>query len=88
MINQKKFALLFGCLIGGIHLLRSLGIAIIPGLFQRFIMWVMGMHFMQMPVMILPFNFWKMILLVVITFIIGMIVGTIISAIFNSAMKK
>jgi len=46
------------------------------------------MHFVQSHIVLLPFNFWKAVLLIVITFIIGMIVGKIIALIINGAMKK
>ena len=88
MINSKKFALGMWIFIGGLHLIRSLLVAIIPGYFQQFVNWVAGMHFIQSTVVMLPFNFWKALLLVVITFCIGMIIWKIIACILNFAMKK
>ncbi|MCX6823263.1 MAG: hypothetical protein NTX91_04725 [candidate division SR1 bacterium] len=67
MINSKKFALGMGIFIGGLHLIRLLLVAIIPGYFQQFINRVVGMHFIQSTIVMLPFNFWKALLLVVIT---------------------
>lgn len=74
MINQRKFALLFGCFLGGIHVLRSLCVGIIPALFQQFLNRVVGMHFIEADIVLMPFNFRKAVLLVVITFAIGMII--------------
>ena len=86
MINQKRFALSFWIFIGGLHLLRSLLVAIIPTYFQQFINWVARMHFIQSDIVMMPFNVWKALLLIVITFIIGTIIWKIIAIIINCSM--
>ncbi|MFA6256127.1 MAG: hypothetical protein WC606_02985 [Candidatus Absconditabacterales bacterium] len=88
MINQKKFALLMGILIGGMHFLWALCVAIVPTTLQSFLNWIFGLHFIQPVRIITQFNLGKMIILVIFTFIVGCIVGRLIGLILNSVMIK
>ena len=88
MINQKKFALLMWVLIGGIHFLWALWVAFIPTTFQNFLNRIFWLHFIQPYWIITPFNFGKMIILVIFTFIVGLILWRLIGLILNSVMVK
>ena len=77
-----------GVFIGGLHLIFSLLVAVIPTAFQQFLNWVASMHFMQTTIVLLPFDFWKALLLIIITFIIGMVIWKILGMILNASMDK
>jgi len=73
-------------LIGGIHLVWALCVAIIPTACQSFVNWILEIHFIQPLWFVTPFVFWKMIVVVIFTFIVGCIVWWLIGLMLNSVM--
>ena len=86
MLNKSRVALFFGALFGAIHLLWSLMVA--TGFGQVFVDWIINLHFMNMTVSILKFDFVKMLELVALTFLVGLVFGYIIAAAWNVIVGK
>jgi hypothetical protein len=85
-VNNNKIGLIFGLLMAIGHLIWALLVWI--GLAQRLLDWIFSLHFIVNPYILMAFNFWKMILLIIITFIVGYIIGWILAALINWLHKK
>lgn len=79
-------ALYTGCFIAALHLLWSLIVAF--GFGQAYLDWILGLHFIKNPLVVMPFDLTTMITLVVLTFIIGFILGWVGTICWNKMVKK
>lgn len=66
-------ALYTGFFLAAFHLLWSLMVAL--GVGQTYLDWILRLHFVKNPFVVMPFDLNTMITLVVFTFIVGFIVG-------------
>jgi hypothetical protein len=79
-------ALYTGLFVSGMHFLWSLMVA--SGLGQWYLDWILGLHFIQSPFVVKPFDFGTMLILLVFTFIVGFIVGWVSTLCWNKIVKK
>lgn len=86
MLNKSRVALFFGTVFGAVHLLWSIMVA--TGFGQVFVDWIMNLHFVNMTMFILKFDFLKMLELVVLTFLVGLVFGYIVAAAWNVIVGK
>ncbi|KKP89814.1 MAG: hypothetical protein UR91_C0001G0003 [Candidatus Nomurabacteria bacterium GW2011_GWC2_35_8] len=84
-INKNKTGLTFGFLISFFHLVWSLLVAF--GLAQALLNFILSVHMIITPVMIMPFDFVKAITLVVVTFIVGYVFGWLMAFFWNKCFK-
>lgn len=86
-LNPSKVGLTLGSLIGLVHLVWSILVAL--GWAQGLVNFISWAHMMQEPLaMVAPFNAGTAVLLVVITFIVGYVLGTVFALIWNNFAGK
>jgi hypothetical protein len=86
IINKNKTGLAFGFIISFMHLLWSILVAL--GIAQMWLNFVMNMHMLSMPIVVMPFNLIKALILIVITFIVGYIFGWLMAFFWNKCFKE
>lgn len=84
-MNTHKTGLALGAFVGLVHILWEGLIAL--GWAQGYLDFVLGMHSLNNPYTVEPFNLSRGIILVVLTSIIGYIVGSIFASIHNKVHK-
>ncbi len=84
-INKNKTGLTFGFLIGTLHLIWSVLVAF--GVAQTLLKFILDMHMITMPVLVLPFDLMKALGLVVVTFVVGYIFGWLMAFFWNKCFK-
>ena len=85
MVNTQKVALAFAGIAVALHVVWSVIVA--SGLGQWWVNFVLGLHFMQMQVTVLPFNILTAVELWVLVGIVGYLVGYIVATIWNKVHK-
>lgn len=75
-----------GLFVSAIHFIWSLMVAI--GLGQTYLDWILGLHFIQNPFVVMPFSLGTMITLLVVTFVAGFVLGWIGTVCWNKTVKK
>jgi len=88
MISKNRFGLVFGLFFAIMHAIWAIAVAITPSGMEKFLDWVMSLHFMTMAITINPFSLGKAILLVIVTFIVGFVLGWIFAAVLNWVKAK
>ncbi len=86
MQNPNKVGLVFGKIIGGLHLLWS--VVIFLGLGQSWVNFVSGLHMITPPIIVLPFDLTTAVMLIVITSVIGYALGYIGASVWNWVHSK
>ena len=84
-LNVQKTALMFGTFAGLMHTIWSLFVAL--GFAQAYLNWMMGLHFLQNPFTIAPFNFTTAVALIAVTSALGYLVGFVFSTVWNRLNK-
>lgn len=84
-LNPEKTALVVGLFTGGMHLVWSLMVAF--GFAQMYLDFILGLHFLSIPVTVNPFNIVKALTLVVITGAIGYVGGWLFAMLWNKMHK-
>lgn len=79
-------ALYTGLFASAIHFIWSLMVAF--GVGQSYLDWILGLHFIQNPFIIMPFNLGAMIALLIFTFVVGYILGWVGTVCWNKLAKK
>lgn len=74
-MNKNKISLVLGCIMGILHLLWSILVAV--GIAQSLLDWIYKMHFLNNPFTVAPFNVGTAAMLVVFTFVVGYVLGWI-----------
>jgi len=74
--------------LGWFHFIRALCIAIIPTALQNFLNWIFEIHMIEPYRIIKQFDFSKMIVLVIFTFIVGWFMWRILGLIINQITHK
>lgn len=79
-------ALYTGLFVAAMHLVWSLLVAL--GLGQLYLDWILGLHFIRNPYVVMPFDFGTMIALLVVTFVVGFVLGWVGTICWNKMVKK
>ena len=85
IINKHKTGLTFGFLVSFLHLAWSILVAL--GLAQAWLNFVLNMHMISAPIVIMPFNLVKAVVLIVITFVVGYVFGWLMAFFWNKVIK-
>jgi len=85
-INKNKTGLTFGFLIAFMHLLWSVLVAL--GIAQIWLNFVLKLHMISMPIIIMPFDIIKALELIVMTFVVGYIFGWFMAFFWNKCFKQ
>ncbi|MBI5152874.1 MAG: hypothetical protein HZA36_00200 [Parcubacteria group bacterium] len=80
-INTHKLGLVVGGFAGIVHLLWSLFVAL--GWAGPLLGFILGLHFMSHPYMILPFNLLTAVGLIVVASCVGYVAGSIMGMVWN-----
>lgn len=84
-LDPKKTGLSLGLMVGGVHVLWSILVAL--GLAQGLLDFIFGLHMIANPEQVTGFDIMKAGTLIVITFGVGYVVGYIFSNIWNKVHK-
>lgn len=88
-MSKNKLGLVVGTFAALFHAVWSILVAFWPSQMQSFIMWVLTIHHISLPYMIItPFVVMNAVILVIYTFVVGYILGWILAALFNSLHGK
>ncbi len=82
-LNKNKIGLTLGLFGALLHAVWSLFVAIAPAGVQRFFDWLMSLHSLSMPVMVMPFRLLNSVLLIVVVFVLWYILGWVFAAVWN-----
>ncbi len=78
---EHNIGLVVGAFAGTMHLLWSLLVAFDYA--EAFMDWILGLHFLNNPYQVQPFNLTNALMLVVVTSVIGYAVGWVFATIWN-----
>jgi hypothetical protein len=85
MLSQQKVAVAFGSIAALVHTVWS--IVVLVGFGQTWVQFVTSMHFISIPVTVLPFDALTAVELIALAGIIGSILGYAFATIWNWAHK-
>ena len=85
-LNHQKTGLTLGLMLGLLHVVWSALIAL--GWAKPLVDWIMGLHMIQEPLLILPFSWQSAAWLVVATFVVGNVAGFVFASLWNVVHKK
>jgi len=85
-ISKGKTGLTFGFLMGFIHFMWSVLVAL--GLAQTLLNFIFNVHMLNMPIVVMPFNLIKALGLIIVTFVIGYIFGWLMAYFWNKCFKQ
>lgn len=85
-LDAAKTALVFGCLLGGWHLLWSL--LVFFGIAQPLVDFILWMHMISLPYRVTGFTLTQSLTLIVITFGMGYLGGWVFAWVWNYFHKK
>ncbi|KKR95796.1 MAG: hypothetical protein UU47_C0025G0008 [candidate division TM6 bacterium GW2011_GWE2_41_16] len=83
-VHSMKTGLMFGLFFALIHLVWAILIA--SQYAKPYMDWMLKLHFIQMPYMVLPFDLRTAAMLVGMTFVCGYIFGVLFSWLWNMGM--
>lgn len=84
-LKENQVALMVGLVAGGVHLLWSIMIAL--GLGQVYLDFILGLHMVNNPFVVGPFNLGTTVMLVLVTFVIGYVLGWVFAYLWNRLIK-
>jgi len=84
--NPVTVAIYTGLFVATLHLIWSLLVAF--GVGQAYLDWILGLHFIENPFVVMPFSLGTMIVLLVFTFVVGCILGWVGTICWNKMIKK
>jgi len=85
-LKPMAVAVYTGLFVATLHFIWSLMIAL--GVGQVYLDWILGLHFIENPFVVMPFSLGTMIILLVFTFVIGFILGWVGTVCWNKMIKK
>jgi uncharacterized membrane protein len=85
-INKYKTGLTFGFLMSSFHLMWSLLVAF--GVAETVLSFILNIHMLNMPVMVMPFDILKALMLIIVTFAIGYIFGWLMAFFWNKCFEE
>jgi len=86
IINKNKTGLTFGFLISFFHLFW--GVLVAFGMAQTLLNFILYLHMIDMPIIVMPFNLFKALGLIIITFIAGYVFGWLMAFFWNRCFKR
>ncbi|HLF54463.1 MAG TPA: hypothetical protein VI612_01965 [Candidatus Nanoarchaeia archaeon] len=86
-LDGNKLGLTFGIFGAILHAVWSLFVAIMPSGLQGFLNWLMLLHSLSMPAVVMPFSLMNAILLVIAVFVIWYALGRVFAAVWNWVAK-
>ncbi len=86
MVNKHKLGLVAGIWLGLMH--AAWAILVWVGVAEWFWDWVLGLHFLSVSFVMMDFNLWRALLLVVVTGVLGYIFGWVLGLVWNWAAKR
>jgi len=86
MIKPSKLALTLGIFFAVVHAVWAIIVGL--GYGEKFMNWILGLHFVGTPMLIGGFSIGRALVLIVVTFVIGYILGWLFAAIWNKVDKK
>ena len=84
--DKQKVAMITGLFVGGMHLVWALIVA--TGLAQSLMDFIYGLHFLNNPFTVNPFDLTNAIILVLLTTVVGYIAGWAGTWLWNKIYKK
>ncbi len=84
-LNPSKVALVVGVFAGIMHVVW--GLMVVTNLATFWLDWVLGLHFLNNPFSVQPFDAVKWVTLVVVTGVVGYVVGYVFSLVWNKVHK-
>ncbi len=84
-MNQHKVAVTLGVFAGLVHLVWEVLIAL--GFAQWYLDFVLGMHSLNNPYTVEPFNLSRGIMLVIVACVMGYVVGSVFAFVYNKVHK-
>jgi hypothetical protein len=78
----NRFALKLGLLFAAFHLIWAL--LVLAELAEGLLSWFSAMNFVEIPFIVLPFNFVTLLVKLAITFVFGYVLGWILAKVFKS----
>ena len=85
-LKPMAVAVYTGLFVATLHFVWSL--MVVSGLSQLYLDWILGLHFLNNPFVVVPFSFSVMIMLLVVTFVVGFILGWVGTICWNKMIKK
>ncbi|MFA6896646.1 MAG: hypothetical protein WC242_05620, partial [Candidatus Paceibacterota bacterium] len=85
-INKNKTGLTFGFLISSMHFFWS--ILVVFGIAQIMLDFVLNIHMLDVPVIVMPFSLIKALGLIVVTFVVGYVFGYLMAFFWNKCFKE
>jgi len=85
-LKPISVAIYTGFFVATLHLIWSLMVAF--GVGQTYLDWILGLHFVKNPFIVVPFSLSVMIILLVVTFVVGFILGWVGTVCWNKITKK
>ncbi len=86
MVSEHTAGMVVGSLLGILHAVWALFVA--SGFAQVYLNWIYGLHFLNNPFRVTPFDFGTAILLVFVTSLVGYVMGWVIAVLWNLTAKK
>lgn len=71
-----------------VHAVLALIVALMPQAAQALIEGNIALHFLSVPVQVLPFTVGGAVMLVIVAFIVGYIVGSVFARVYNWAASR
>lgn len=87
-MSKHEWGLTVGAFLGILHAVWSFFVAVSPTNLFAFMVWVLGLHHIEMQFAIMPFEMGKAITLVALTFVFGYIYGYLIAWLVKSIARK
>jgi fructose-specific phosphotransferase system IIC component len=88
-MTKNQIGLVCGLFLAVVHAVWSLAVGIAPALVQKFINWILSIHQLTSPVMVLPsFSLTNAIILVIFAFIVGFVLGWVLTWLTDTVSKK
>ena len=85
-MKRTKVALTLGCFVALVHLVWLILVGL--NLANPWMSWILGLHFLNNPFRLQPFDYATAIVLIVVTGILGYVVGWVFASVWNWVNKK
>lgn len=85
-LNIGSTALMFGTFAAVVHIVWSL--LVFLGFAKSYLDWMLGLHFLNNPFRVAPFNTITALILIATTFVLGYLVGWLFASVWNYLHKS
>lgn len=87
-LHKHTVGLAVGTTAAILHAVLALIVALMPQAAQALIEGDIALHFLSVPVQVLPFTLGGAVMLVIVAFIVGYIVGSVFACVYNWAASR